>query len=73
MYVIQFWGTWGGQVATDWRPAVTGTLNQTGRSDLDASTFETWGAAVAVLDDIIRPAAGDAERKSIVQFRIVEA
>lgn len=38
-FQIQVRGSFGGTTG-GWRPAVTGTLNQTGRSDAEASTFD---------------------------------
>ncbi len=40
----EFGGTSGG-----WRPAITGTLNQTSLSDADASTTESYGEAQELL------------------------
>ena len=37
-YQVQVRGQYGGAVG-DWRPAITGTLNQTGQSDDDAVTL----------------------------------
>jgi len=39
-YQVQVRGEFGGAVG-GWRPGVTGTLNQTGQSDADASRAET--------------------------------
>ena len=38
-YRVEVRGEWAGGLG-GWRPAVSGTLNQTGMSDADASTFE---------------------------------
>lgn len=59
-YVIEVKGNWGG-ASGSWRPAVTGTLNQTGRSDEEASTFDTHEAAKAILDNVILPEAGPSD------------
>lgn len=45
-YMIQVRGEWGGATSSAWRPAITGTINQTGRSDIDASTFDKADDAV---------------------------
>ena len=39
-YRIEVHGEWAGMVGA-WRPAISGTLNQTGRDDVEASTFDT--------------------------------
>ena len=75
-YQIQVRGEWGGSVG-GWRPAITGTLNQTGQSDDYASTEDTHEAAQATLDGAILPlltsdpADGD-PRANAPRFRIVE-
>lgn len=38
-YVVQVRGTFGGSIG-GWRPGITGSLNQTGTSDEEASTFD---------------------------------
>lgn len=43
-YRVEVRGTFGGATG-GWRPAITGTLNQTGKSDAEASTFQTEGDA----------------------------
>jgi hypothetical protein len=74
-YQIQVTGEWGGSVG-GWRPAITGTLNQTGREDAWASTEDTREAAEATLDAVCLPlltsdpADGD-PRYNAPLFRIV--
>lgn len=41
-YRVEVRGTWAGESSTVWRPAISGTLNQTGKSDLEASTFPSY-------------------------------
>jgi hypothetical protein len=75
-YQVQVRGEWGGSVG-GWRPAITGTLNQTGRDDAWASTADTHEEAQATLDQAILPllesdpADGD-PRSNAPAFRIVE-
>lgn len=74
-YQIQFTGSFGGQSTLAWRPAVTGTLNQTGKSDDYASTFLTHEEADDVLERVVRPevrGGEDALDLGQVRFRIVE-
>lgn len=47
-YQVQVTGPFAGSVG-DWRPGITGTLNQTGKPDAEASTFATSGAAYDAL------------------------
>lgn len=67
-FQIQYRGEWGGALASDWAPAVTGTVNQTGESNESASTFESRDVAEAFLDDELRPQA-DPDR---VEFRVLK-
>lgn len=72
-YKIEFTGSWGGMLTPGWRPAITGTLNQTRQSDDEASTFSTHDEAASVLENVIGPEVGDAQELGKVRFRIVEA
>ena len=75
-FQIQVTGDWGGAIG-GWRPAITGTLNQTGQDDAWASTEDTRDAAEATLDAVVLPhltsdtADGD-PRDNAPRFRIVE-
>jgi hypothetical protein len=60
-YQVQVYGEWGDKPAghsftnyNRWRPAITGKLNTTGKSDEWASTFEKREDAQATLDGILR-------------------
>jgi hypothetical protein len=76
-YQIQVTGEWGGAVLNGWRPAITGTLNQTGEDDGSASTFDTHDEAAWVLDRVVLPELtsdpydGD-PRDNAPRFRITE-
>lgn len=65
-YQVQVRGEFGGATG-GWRPAITGTLNQTGASDEAASTFadepDADSAASLVLDSI-----GDPESVRVVEI-----
>jgi hypothetical protein len=54
MIKLEVSGEWGGAVG-DWRPAITGTHNQTGRSDEEASSFETHDDAMAAYENLVLP------------------
>lgn len=74
-FQIQFRGEFGGMSTLAWRPAVTGTLNQTNEGDEVASTFASREEAERVLDEVVRPevrGAGDAIDLGQVTFRVVE-
>lgn len=64
-YQIQVRGEWAGSVG-GWRPAVSGSVNQTGLSDEHASTFASEIEAEAALVALVREGAHEAE------LRIVE-
>jgi hypothetical protein len=49
VHILQVRGEWAGDVTPGWRPAVAGTLNQTGQSDEQASTFSSIEEAEATL------------------------
>ena len=74
-YQVQVTGEWGGSVG-GWRPAITGTLNQTGQSDAWASTCDSHDAASALLDDLVQNLANDPQdgdpRDNAPRFRVVE-
>lgn len=57
-YQVQVRGTFADSLG-GWRPGITGTLNQTGQSDEQASTFadepSADAAAALVLDEGARP------------------
>jgi hypothetical protein len=53
---------WGGQVATSWTPAITGTLNQTGLPDVEASTFDSIRDARQVVIGLVVPEGPEAWR-----------
>lgn len=61
-------GDWAGVGGDSWRPACGGTLNQTGRSDEFASTFETQEEATSFVDEMVRGESPSPE----TEFRIVE-
>ena len=46
---------WAGRSASGWVPAISGTLNQTGKSDEEASTFDTYAEALDVADTLVDP------------------
>lgn len=52
-WVVQAKGDWAGQTG-GWRPAIDGTINQTGRSAEEASTFTNRGEAFRALDLCLR-------------------
>ena len=64
-YQIQVRGSWADGDSNEWRPAIAGTLNQTGLSDEEASTFATCREASDVLDELVRP-------QNPVEMRIVQ-
>jgi hypothetical protein len=74
-FQIQVTGEWAGTLG-GWRPAIAGTVNQTGESDAAASTFTTHDEASIALDRVIGPqlasdaATGD-PRDNAPRFRIV--
>jgi hypothetical protein len=75
-FQIQVTGEWAGVVG-GWRPAISGTVNQTGESDDDASTFASHDEAQTTLDRVCLPlltsdpADGD-PRDNAPRFRIVQ-
>jgi hypothetical protein len=74
-YQVQVKGSWGGAETAQWRPAVTGTMNQTSGDDAQASTFPTEEAARGILAMLERHADEglDAERPwARAEFRLVE-
>jgi hypothetical protein len=76
-YQVQVSGPWAGSVG-GWRPAVDGTMNQSGRPAAEASTFATEDEAEEVMaqcqdeadEDAIR--SGDEDRADDTSFRVVE-
>lgn len=58
-------GCWGGYIGVGWRPAICGTLNQTGQDDTEASTFSSEEEAWEALDVY----SGDTPND--VEFRVV--
>lgn len=54
-FQIQVRGPWAGIFTSTWRPAIDGTLNQTGLSAEEASTVETHEDARAMLENVIYP------------------
>ena len=50
-YQLQVRGNWAG-AGGSWRPGVAGTDNATGLPDAEASTFESWEAAVSALESL---------------------
>lgn len=75
-FQIQVRGEWAGAVG-GWRPAVAGTVNQTGLSDEEASTCATHDEAQATLDRAILPLLDSdpddgAPRRNAPEFRIRE-
>lgn len=65
-YRVEVRGTFGG-----WRPAITGTLNQTGKSDAEASTVETYADAEKLYESALVEMDNDDERAR-ASLRIVE-
>lgn len=59
---------WGYSPTSHWSPAFTGNLNQTGRSDDAASTFDSRDAAEDALESIYDSLDGDDD----FRFRITE-
>lgn len=74
-YRIEVRGEWAGSVSSDWRPAISGTLNQTGESDEEASTCDTHDEAQATLENVclVELPEGEDNRFNAPQFRIVES
>jgi hypothetical protein len=75
-YQIQVRGEWAGRVG-GWRPAVDGTINQTGLPAAEASTFASHDDAQACLDNVLLPELPgeglDVDvRRNAPEFRIVE-
>jgi hypothetical protein len=52
-YQIQYRGNWAGSSSSRWKPAIAGTLNSTGTSDEEASTFATFESAQDVLENVV--------------------
>jgi hypothetical protein len=75
-YLLQVTGEWAGEVG-GWRPAIAGTVNQTGLTDEEASTFRTHEEASLALENACLPQLtsdphdGD-PRDNAPRFRIVE-
>ena len=53
---------WGNTLQDGWRPAIDGSLNQTGMTADEASTFTTRREAERVLDACVLPEGPDAVR-----------
>jgi hypothetical protein len=51
--IVEVKGAFGGGTG-GWRPAATGTENQTGRADAEASTFDDFASAEAYCDHLIQ-------------------
>lgn len=60
---LEVHGEWAGSVdgRLYWRPAVTGTLNQTGKDDYDASEFSSRDEAYAFYEQFILPELPETE------------
>lgn len=75
-FQIQVKGEWAGGVGNTWRPAIDGTLNQTGRPRDEASTFDTIEDARTVHENVVLPelpAAGEEDYShNRPRFRIVD-
>ena len=76
-FQVQVSGRFGGGLG-GWRPACTGTENQTGGSDEDASTFDTYDEAEAYADhlrttyvDARDDESGHASPRDEIRFRVV--
>lgn len=55
-HMVQVRGAFGGEVGSAWRPAISGTLNQTGQADAEASTFDSSEEAREVGDQFCQDA-----------------
>lgn len=64
-YRVEVRGAFAGAVG-DWRPAIAGTLNQTGQSD--ASTFDYEGRALEAAEMVLE-AGADADDIRIVEVQ----
>jgi hypothetical protein len=71
---LQVSGAWAG-TSGGWRPAVSGTLNQSTLSDESASEFESRAAAVAFYEQFVLPELPDDEGATPdgCKFRLVHA
>ena len=54
LYRIEVHGNWAGSSGS-WRPAISGTLNQTGEDDESASTFRSHEEASVILENVVLP------------------
>jgi hypothetical protein len=73
VHTIQVRGVWAGDASPGWRPAVAGTLNQTGGPDEEASTFSSLEEAESTLD-FIKTEGGvpDEPAAGVPEFRITQ-
>ena len=65
LYQLQVRGTWAGYADAGWRPAVDGTLNQSGMDPEEASTFRSRRAALTFALEFVVP-------ENPAEWRIVE-
>lgn len=72
-HMIQVRGEWASDTTPGWRPAVAGPLNQTEKSDEEASTFSSLDAAEAMLG-ILKMEVGlpDEPAAGLPEFRITQ-
>lgn len=70
-FMVEVRGEWGGAVG-GWRPAASGTENQTGMSDAEASTFATYDGAQAWIDYACPTEVDGDLRDNAPRFRIRE-
>ena len=70
LYRVEVSGAWCDHSSQEWVPAVTGTLNGTGMTDEEASTFDTREQAQSVLEYLEAEARfGDCD-SSLFKLRI---
>lgn len=67
---IEVRGEWAGEVGSSWRPACAGTVNQTGQTDAEASTFDTVEEAKETLVQFEYDSSCSVNEAA--EFRIVE-
>ncbi len=68
---VEVIGEWAGSLG-GWRPACSGTENQTGQSDAFASTFETQEEAQRYVDHVSAMVPEEDARECRPRFRIVQ-
>jgi hypothetical protein len=66
MFMLEVTGEWAGCVG-GWRPAIDGTMNQSGLSALEASTFDTFGEAIEA-----KELCECMNESNVARFRIIE-